>query len=257
MAIRGIYTTRILLPNQIIFIFIPHLYIVEGFKICSKCGLEKPLSRFYKDNRREGGYRSFCIECCKKYYEENKTRISASRKQYRIKNADKIREYNRKYVEEHKDWKIDYDKRYYAENAEHIKHRVREYSQNNLETVRARHRKWRKLNPDKVITYRRKYHRSIKGRLNSIRGKHRRRCREITTESTLTDMQWNKILDLQRGKCSMCKKQFSKSNPATVDHIIPVSKGGGLTFENVQALCKSCNCKKNDKLDMNLLLSWL
>lgn len=31
------------------------------------------------------------------------------------------------------------------------------------------------------------------------------------------------------------------------DHILPVSKGGGLTQDNVQALCRSCNASKSDK----------
>ena len=33
----------------------------------------------------------------------------------------------------------------------------------------------------------------------------------------------------------------------TIDHIRPVSKGGGLVLDNVQLLCKSCNSIKHDK----------
>lgn len=30
----------------------------------------------------------------------------------------------------------------------------------------------------------------------------------------------------------------------TCDHIVPESKGGATTFENLQAMCRACNCKK-------------
>ncbi|MGB0239183.1 MAG: HNH endonuclease, partial [Cycloclasticus sp.] len=42
----------------------------------------------------------------------------------------------------------------------------------------------------------------------------------------------------------------------TVDHIIPRSKGGQNTWENMVACCESCNTKKGDqdlnKIDMEL-----
>ena len=43
--------------------------------------------------------------------------------------------------------------------------------------------------------------------------------------------------------CKMCE---SKSN-LTIDHIIPVVRGGGDEIENLQCLCKSCNSKKGSK----------
>lgn len=34
----------------------------------------------------------------------------------------------------------------------------------------------------------------------------------------------------------------------TVDHIIPISKGGESNFENLQILCRKCNLKKSNKI---------
>lgn len=43
-----------------------------------------------------------------------------------------------------------------------------------------------------------------------------------------------------------CKHCGSKEN-LHADHIFPESKGGQATMENLQTLCKSCNCKKGDR----------
>jgi hypothetical protein len=40
-----------------------------------------------------------------------------------------------------------------------------------------------------------------------------------------------------------CQKCGSHRN-LTVDHIVPESKGGELTMDNAQTLCKSCNSRK-------------
>jgi hypothetical protein len=46
------------------------------------------------------------------------------------------------------------------------------------------------------------------------------------------------------GKCVRC----GSTKDLHFDHIIPVSKGGGSTEENIQILCQSCNLKKSDNI---------
>jgi len=46
-----------------------------------------------------------------------------------------------------------------------------------------------------------------------------------------------------------CKCQYCGSNrELTVDHIIPVSRGGKSSFENCVTACINCNSKKGNKL---------
>lgn len=47
--------------------------------------------------------------------------------------------------------------------------------------------------------------------------------------------------------CQYCMETLPK-NLLTVDHVIPISKGGKSNFENVVAACKPCNHGKGNKL---------
>lgn len=49
--------------------------------------------------------------------------------------------------------------------------------------------------------------------------------------------------------CQYCQKRFSPED-LTFDHVIPRSKGGDTSFENIVAACASCNTKKGDSYDM-------
>lgn len=47
-------------------------------------------------------------------------------------------------------------------------------------------------------------------------------------------------------KCQYCSKILEKSE-STIDHVIPRSKGGKTTWENVVIACPTCNLKKGGK----------
>ncbi len=60
-----------------------------------------------------------------------------------------------------------------------------------------------------------------------------------------TQEEWGTTLHLFNNKCAYCSKDLK--NKSTVDHFLPVSKGGVNTIDNLVPACKSCNCKKHNK----------
>lgn len=51
---------------------------------------------------------------------------------------------------------------------------------------------------------------------------------------------------IERDGCQC--KQCGSQDDLTVDHIIPLSKGGSDDLDNLQLLCQSCNSQKRDRL---------
>ena len=160
------------------------------------------------------------------------------------------------YYEDHKAEARACNKEYYYAHREEAKEYWQTYRETNRETVKAVLRAWYVDNNAKIAKQQREYDQTPDGKLNMNRKNHRRRMRSKQTEATLTAPQWQKILEMQRTRCNLCGRRFTKKLPPTTDHIIPLSKGGGLTFENAQALCRSCNSRKNCHLDMQLIQSW-
>ena len=75
-----------------------------------------------------------------------------------------------------------------------------------------------------------------------------RRIRGRTIINTLTYKEWLNILKKYNYKCAYCGVKFTKKIKPTKDHIIPISKGGHNTKDNVVPACKSCNSKKWSKI---------
>jgi len=56
------------------------------------------------------------------------------------------------------------------------------------------------------------------------------------------------ILRRDRFRCCLCGRSAQDGIELEVDHIIPVSKGGETTYDNLQTLCRDCNRGKGAKL---------
>ena len=77
-------------------------------------------------------------------------------------------------------------------------------------------------------------------------------ARERKKARELRNSQWWKN-QLAKGICHYCSKSFKPAG-LTMDHIVPVVRGGKSTKGNVVCSCKECNNKKKYLTPAELLL---
>ena len=96
---------------------------------------------------------------------------------------------------------------------------------------------------DKYKEHRRVYERS---RPDARRAKcaKRRACKREAPINDLTASQWRDIKVAYGHRCVYCGRKMQR---LTMDHVIPLSKGGSHTVQNVVPACMSCNSKKGDR----------
>lgn len=75
---------------------------------------------------------------------------------------------------------------------------------------------------------------------------HARRARELGLDADDT-ISVHELFKRDKGICQICKNRVGPSE-ASIDHIVPISKGGPHTWDNVQLSHESCNYKKGAKL---------
>lgn len=175
-------------------------------KLCSKCGIEKPLSEFYKDPRGLFGVRADCITCnnakSRTYYEDH---------------AEKRRN-------DHREWT--------KHNRELARAQKRRWYQRHKETIIDKVKVWKKDNPEK-------------SRKQAIVDSHKRRARTNASSTlgiTQVDIDW--MLKRDNYQCLAC----GVTNNLTVDHVIPIFRGGANDRTNIQTLCGVCNSSKGTKV---------
>jgi 5-methylcytosine-specific restriction endonuclease McrA len=106
----------------------------------------------------------------------------------------------------------------------------RKYREDNQAAIAEREARWKRENKDRVGVY-----------------IHRRRGRETNAEGIYTAEDVQLILIAQMGLCVgiRCTKDIRKCY--TIDHILPLARGGSNWPANLQLLCRRCNARKGTR----------
>lgn len=62
------------------------------------------------------------------------------------------------------------------------------------------------------------------------------------------------LTKLQKGECHFCHNTY-KPSELTMDHLVPVSRGGKSTKGNVVVACKACNSSKKYMTPVEILMN--
>ena len=196
-------------------------------KACKRCGVEKPLTEFYRTDAIRGYHRANCKECdrdtARRYYDEHP------------EHAERVRERART----HRPPKTDEEKR--AAKAAYM----REYIANNpeqRERAKERTREWHKAHPEQYAK-RREY--ILQWHKDHPQSPEKKRNFSIRKLYGLTQDDYVRMLERQGGVCALCgtKDSGRKRKPSkwgvgvlAIDHCHKTGRVRGL-------LCHPCNAR--------------
>jgi 5-methylcytosine-specific restriction endonuclease McrA len=182
---------------------------------------------------------------------------NAYNREYKLRNLEKLTTQRKKWQENNSEYLKVKNAEYYQQNKDIIAKRVREYQVANPEKRaiwsktyavshpeehRARVIAWKKANTDKV-------------RESKRRSQHKRNALKLGNgHETYTEEQ---LLETYGVDCHICESPVNLEAPRKsglagwelglhVDHLIPLSKGGPNTLENVRPAHGLCNVKKHN-----------
>lgn len=110
--------------------------------------------------------------------------------------------------------------------------------------------KWRESNPDKTRTQSKQWRNNNPDKVRDY--SHIKRARKA--QATIENVDRREVFQRDNWICGICGLPVSEKD-ASLDHIIPLAKGGIHSYANTQCSHLLCNMKKSDKmLDRSLVV---
>ena len=252
-------------------------------KRCGHCRTTLPLENFAKNRSMIDGLQHYCRMCSKeakrkyrqsdksklteqrydrrpslakytksekfkiqqqRYHQSEKGKATARLSMQRRRKTEKVKLYGQQYrrSEARKLSVRRYDK---SEKGKITKRRIAQ-----SDNAREYQRDFRKANKESFANYIREWLRTTEGKEYIARRNFHRRSSVLRTpvKQLLNSAQWREIKLKFHNACAYCGIPESSSVKLTRDHLIPVTKGGLHTKENIVPACQPCNARKGVKL---------
>lgn len=178
-----------------------------------------------------------CSEECKALgrkakYEANRDKILAQKAEYYVRKIDEIKP-------KRAAWR--------AENRDHINASSAVYRKRDREKLRLRQAAWRLANPDYMRDW------ELRNAAKISENNYRRRVRMAAAKQgvMVSQRDWDRLIARFDNKCAYC--ECGLDGRFTIDHVVPVARGGRHSIGNLVPACLPCNSSKRDLL----LFEWL
>lgn len=126
---------------------------MDAMKLCTKCGVTKPLFDFYANKKAPDGCNYKCKTCDKAYqaerYLRNPEAIKQNAKRWADKNQERKRLIGAQWRADNRDVRTQKMRQWYADNADTQRAKQAEWRAKNKEFIAKRNAEWRRNNPGK------------------------------------------------------------------------------------------------------------
>lgn len=216
-------------------------------KACTRCESVKPLTEFYRCAKAADGRTWECGECARaqrrRHGQANRAAETASRLKWREANRDKD-------AASMRSWR--------AANAERVRESTRRWEIENRDRLAAAKRAWYEANREDVLA---RHRSNVDGRRASG-GRYREAHRDVLAErqrQRRVDNLGLKVQDvdlaaLWTGVCGICRDildldlAWPDPRSKSVDHLVPLARGGTHEQSNLQWAHLSCNVRKGARM---------
>ena len=216
-------------------------------KYCPACAVESTRAsvkeasrRWYKANREK------CREKDRRLRKANPEKYKEASRRWKKRNPEKVREDVRKWQRENHEKFKESALKWRKKNPEKVRENSRKWYKKNPEKYKEASQKWQTANPGLATERTRKWRKDNPEKLreNARIFTHRRRSAKINAYGSFTSDELKAKFSECGNKCQHCGTSDKK---LTVDHIVPLTKGGSNYIGNIQPLCRSCNAKKGNR----------
>ena len=237
-------------------------------RLCTRCGVTKPLHDFSKDKYKKLGVKSWCKVCAgghsKQYVQLNREKVAVRERAYYSKNSEKrcanARDWKlnnpdkyRSYLEADRENRAEY-RRLNAEKARlrtrqwaaENKDRVKEYQEKNAELIAANARRYRELNGERMAAQSKGYREANRGLLKA------RGIRRMYNEKQATPS-WADMRSINAVYIEAKRLEALDGIKRHVDHVIPLKNKlvCGLHVEhNLAIIPAEENLRKNNRFEI-------
>ena len=189
----------------------------EQTKTCTKCSETKTLDCFYKQTAGKYGVAAHCKLCHSNmsisWAKRNPETVKKINSKYRQNNTEKLKERHDEWYKKNREYRLSQKKQYRSEHREELNEKVKD---------------WYKKNPHKYSEY-----------------SGRRRARLTAADRRkISSKDWDSVLFHYRNCCAYC----GSNKDLTMDHVVPLYRGGRHSIGNLVPACMSCNISKGTKL---------
>lgn len=230
---------------------------MEDTKRCKACFKDLPISCFALTANKDNTVfypRNTCKECRaeqrrqRERIPENHQRKAAYKLNYSRTHRDKTQAWHKTWRGKNRERQMAKKKVYYQSNRLRIIHQIQTYRRENHEIIRFRARVRYLRDREKIALSDARYRSTPSVKARRRANDNRREALKRASIGTFTQQQFYSRCEYYGWRCYLCGIPVTKRT-VSIEHRIPITRGGTNWPANLAPACRSCNSRKHTKTE--------